>query len=807
VREFADACRRQDMKFGIYCSPWDRNNKEYGKPGYVETYRTQWRELLTNYGDLFELWVDGANGGSGWYGGAKERRNIDRSTYYGWDTNFALMKKLQPGAVIFSDVGPDLRWVGNERGLAGDPCWSTITYPKVDGKRPGPGSRIPKNILAGGVRNGSQWTPAEADVSTRPGWYYHPKQNKKVRSAENLIDLYFSSIGRGASLNLGLAPDTRGQLHANDVASLKKFGEWQKATFSGNAASDAKISADSTRDGRDFEPHNMVDGSRKTYWAADDGVTNVAVVLDFGKEQEFNVISIREYLPLGQRIDEWALDALDGDSWVEFAKGRAVGSRRLVRTDYITSRKLRLRLTNAAACPAISEVGVYREPDWARPGGVKLDLHSLVLANRLKDLKFGMFICWSFSTFSGREWTPTQNKDASFFKATGCDTDQWCKTAKDAGMGYILFLVKHHDGFCLWDTATTDKKVTNSPLGIDVLAKLRKSCDKYGIKLAIYFSEGDWNWPGAKDGRGGNGGGSNPEVKKAQLKELLTNYGPITFWWMDHAVGNGGLSHEDTVKWIHKFQPDCFVGFNHGAPAGRLALRERGRPGPIGGKNLRTHGKGMESQGHNYLVAEFTYPILPGHKGGAQWFYSLPKYDNLCHPADKMYRDYCGAAKYGNIFSLDVGPNYAGRIRDIDVETLKKVGQYIRGEAFCFRGDADAAASGVWGNDKQFGADKAFDSDLNTRWGAEKGSRKGWIEISLPKATKVSAVKITEGNWNRIKSYELQAEVDDKLVTVASGGRIGNSLTIEIKPLITKRVRFVIKDASDVPTIPEIEIQ
>ena len=130
-------------------------------------------------------------------------------------------------------------------------------------------------------------------------------------------------------------------------------------------------------------------------------------------------------------------------------------------------------------------------------------------ADELKSLHFGMFICWSFSTFSGKEWTPGVT-DVSFFQATGCDTDQWAQTAKDAGMGYILFLTKHHDGFCLWDTNTTDRKVTKSPLGRDVLAELRKSCDKHGIKLALYFSEGDWTWPGAIDGKGGNGGGSNP---------------------------------------------------------------------------------------------------------------------------------------------------------------------------------------------------------------------------------------------------------------------------------------------------------
>jgi alpha-L-fucosidase len=302
-----------------------------------------------------------------------------------------------------------------------------------------------------------------------------------------------------------------------------------------------------------------------------------------------------------------------------------------------------------------------------------------VRAEQIKEMQFGMFICWSFSSFYGQEWTPTLDKDASYFKATGCDTDQWCKVAKETGMGYILFLTKHHDGFCLWDTKTTDKKVTNSPLGLDVLAKLRQSCDKYGIKLALYFSEGDWNWPGALDG-GYLKGGSHPEMKKAQLKELCTQYGPIEFFWMDHAVGDGGLSHTETVEYIHEFQPNCFIGFNTGETAGRLNLRERGQPGPIGDKTA-VWGEGhLKDNYDNFLVAEFTYPILPKHEGGAQWFYSLPKHDGLCLPAEKIYYDYKGAVKYGNLFSANVGPNYEGRIRDIDVKTLQKVGRYIRGE-------------------------------------------------------------------------------------------------------------------------------
>ncbi len=283
-------------------------------------------------------------------------------------------------------------------------------------------------------------------------------------------------------------------------------------------------------------------------------------------------------------------------------------------------------------------------------------------AEELKGLKWGMFICWSLSTFSGKEWTPGV-KDVAFFKATGCDTDQWARTAKEAGMGYILFLTKHHDGFCLWDTKTTDRKVTKSPLGRDVLAELRKSCDKYGIKLALYFSEGDWTFPGAHDGHGG-GTGQDPAKVKAQLKELCTQYGPIEFFWMDCAAGHSGITHQELNAWVKSFQPGCFVGCNGGRPGDGTDLRagEMKHPGPVEG----------------FLVGEFTYPILPPHQGGAMWFYSLPKHDNLCMPAETIYRDFRGATKYGNIFSLDVGPDYEGKLRKIDVETLRKVGEMIK---------------------------------------------------------------------------------------------------------------------------------
>ncbi|WP_164126548.1 alpha-L-fucosidase [Sphingobacterium luzhongxinii] len=297
-----------------------------------------------------------------------------------------------------------------------------------------------------------------------------------------------------------------------------------------------------------------------------------------------------------------------------------------------------------------------------------------------KGLNFGMFICWSFSTFSDREWT-RGIKDLSIFQPTGLDTDQWCRVAKEAGMDYILFLTKHHDGFALWDTQTTSWKVTNSVLQRDVLKELQKSCKKYELKLALYFSEGDWTWI-PQDLNPGDfvkpekywWMGRSSELKKAQLKELCTNYGPIAYFWMDHAQSDGGLSHTETAAWVKKFQPDCLVGFNHGEVAGDIRLGEMGKPGPL--DSAEGGGPYNKVVHKDFKRAEFTYPILG--KGG-RWFYTSPKNDGEALNPEKIYEDYKGAIKYNNLFALDVGPDREGKLRDIDVKVLQQVGKLIRG--------------------------------------------------------------------------------------------------------------------------------
>jgi alpha-L-fucosidase len=354
VKEISDACRKRGLKFGVYLSPWDRNRADYGTPEYVTYYRNQIRELLTNYGDIFEVWFDGANGGDGFYGGAREKRVIDRKTYYDWPGTCQIIRQLQPGACLFSDGGPDVRWVGNEKGEAGETCWATL-----NGAEFAPGEADEKRLNRGD-RPGTHWLPAECDVSIRPGWFYHEKEDAKVRTPENLIELYFKSVGRGANLLLNVPPDRRGQIHEADAKSLREFRKALDHMFAHDLARDAKIEASNTR-GKDarFAAQKVLDNRRNTYWATDDGVTNAELTLEFAKPVTFSVVRVREYLPLGQRVEAFALDQWQDGKWMEFAASTSIGNCRLVRVAPITTSKLRLRIVKAAMNPTIAELGIF----------------------------------------------------------------------------------------------------------------------------------------------------------------------------------------------------------------------------------------------------------------------------------------------------------------------------------------------------------------------------------------------------------------------------------------------------------------
>ncbi len=270
VKEVTDACKEAGLKFGVYLSPWDRNRADYGTPSYVDYYRNQLNEIFTNYGPVFEMWFDGANGGDGFYGGSKEKRKINGATYYNWPKTLDLVRSFNPNIIFFSDAGPGVRWVGNERGEAGETNWCTISTDTLFAGKPG----IEK-LLNEGAENGTHWVPAETDVSIRPGWFYHAKEDTLVKSAQRLFEIYLTSVGRGSTLLLNVPPDRRGLIHENDMKSLQGFRALLDTEFKTNLATRASISADSYRGGdKKFAAKNLIDASKETYWATDDNKTS-----------------------------------------------------------------------------------------------------------------------------------------------------------------------------------------------------------------------------------------------------------------------------------------------------------------------------------------------------------------------------------------------------------------------------------------------------------------------------------------------------------------------------------------------------
>lgn len=252
VKEVADACKKYGLKFGVYLSPWDRNHPGYATAEYVEYFHNQLKELMTNYGNIYEVWFDGANGGDGYYGGARETRKIDSKTYYEWDKVTEIVRKHQPKAIIWGDA-VDARWVGNEKGIAAVTNWSTLDRDSII---PGKDNR---RFLVNGIKGGKDWSPAEADVSTRPGWYYHKNQDNQVKTLPHLLDIYYKSVGRNANLLLNIPIDTRGLIHENDEKQLMRLGEKLKEDFAHPVLKSVKIEVSNIRNNnKAFSPKKSI---------------------------------------------------------------------------------------------------------------------------------------------------------------------------------------------------------------------------------------------------------------------------------------------------------------------------------------------------------------------------------------------------------------------------------------------------------------------------------------------------------------------------------------------------------------------
>jgi alpha-L-fucosidase len=360
LSELREACDEYGLKLGFYLSPWDRNHAEYGKPEYLDYYRNQLKDILTNYGEIFEVWFDGANGGDGYYGGANENRIIDKKAYYDWENTHKLVLELQPDAVIFSDKGPGTRWIGNERGYAGETNWSLLNPDRII--IGGAGDKL--QLLNEGDENGTVWIPGETDVSIRPGWFYHESHDGQVKTTEQLLDIYYASVGRNSNMLLNIPIDKRGLVHENDSAALMNLKAMLDSTFAKNLASGAKAEASNFRGNhKKYKPSNTIDLDKENYWATDDGIIQSSLTLDFGKPEQFNLFMVQEYIQLGQRVKSFQIEAYIDDTWEPIAEATTIGYKRILRFPMVESQKLRFTILDAKACPVISNIGVYKAPE------------------------------------------------------------------------------------------------------------------------------------------------------------------------------------------------------------------------------------------------------------------------------------------------------------------------------------------------------------------------------------------------------------------------------------------------------------
>ena len=349
IKDLEKSCRKFGLKLGIYLSPWDRNHPDYGTKKYISYFRNQLTELLTNYGEIFEVWFDGANGGSGFYGGTNEIRKVDKKTYYDWENTHKIIRELQPNAVIFSDAGPDIRWVGNEKGYANKTTWSNIYKDSVYGGMPD------YYKFSSGQENGSHFIPTETDVSIRPGWYYHPEEDDKVKSLEKLIDIYFNSVGLNSSLLLNIPVDTRGLIHENDTKRLYELNNYIRNTFSNNFLTESKMYFNDTS-----HPINkLIDNKISTMCPFKTKLNNV-IEISLNENKIVDIFKISENINLGQRVKKFRLQALVDDIWVTIEEGTTIGSKRLIKFDPIDIKKLKFTIIDSKDIPLISEIGIYK---------------------------------------------------------------------------------------------------------------------------------------------------------------------------------------------------------------------------------------------------------------------------------------------------------------------------------------------------------------------------------------------------------------------------------------------------------------
>lgn len=370
VREVSRACQEAGLKFGIYLSPWDRHEKSYGdSPLYNQHFLNQLRELLTGYGEISEVWFDGANAE-----GPNGKKQI-----YDWHSYYRLIRELQPNAVI-AIMGPDVRWVGTESGYGRETEWSVIPNVVQDPQSSADASQqlfgdnafVPGDLTDEDLGSRSRlanatsltWYPAETDVSIRPGWFYHQSQDNLVKSPAKLADIYYSSVGRNSVLLLNIPPDKRGRITNSDIRSLVGMRKILDQTFGVNLALGSRVSA--TSQTPQHLPTAILDDDAGTYWTTAEGTETAVITVDLRSARTFDRALLAENIAVGQRIESFHLEAFQGEEWIEIARGTTVGYKRLLRFPTVSTRKVRIVIEGSRLNPTLSSFGLYKSPPVVR---------------------------------------------------------------------------------------------------------------------------------------------------------------------------------------------------------------------------------------------------------------------------------------------------------------------------------------------------------------------------------------------------------------------------------------------------------
>lgn len=352
VGELCEACKKHGLKFGLYLSPWDRHQAEYGHSGYVELYHRQIQELTEKYGPLFEFWFDGANGGDGWYDGAKETRSIVAEQYYNYEKARDIVWKNNPDAMIFGGTVPTIRWIGNEEGKAGATLWSGYHTDFI--------SLNDTKSLSQGFMEGEAWLPAEVDVSIRPGWFYHESESPK--SLEQLLDIYYQSVGRNTNLLLNFPVDQTGRISKEDSLRAMEWHQAIESAFTMDLLQGCKVTASNTRSSR-FSPKYVLDIDYNRYWAVEDGVNKAELVFEFPETTSFNTVVLQEYIPLGQNVKGFSISYYKNGKWLPVETDEVmttIGYKRIVRFNTVNAEKLRIRFWTGKGTLCITSTSAHR---------------------------------------------------------------------------------------------------------------------------------------------------------------------------------------------------------------------------------------------------------------------------------------------------------------------------------------------------------------------------------------------------------------------------------------------------------------